>query len=637
MPRRSATPTPGSKPQLLAVSIIVVLAGFMAASAFQLPGYPYKYIRCIGYLREGTLYGGQPECEQGPAVFAVGLALSSLGEGMIQPASNVLLIALNAACLYMILLLVRPKGRGVTAAVALIYLFAALQPGLVDPATMLAAAALLASMLLFLGPAGGLSLAASSLFGALALMAKMTALSVMAGMFAAFLLSEAVEPVKARRGVRVNVSRLRQALVRIGWYLSVPAAAVLALRALYPNSLVYSFLTHQYNQQLGYLGALAGIISTSPLESVNVLQFYLLLAGACAYYLRSGDMFAAVYAVALFATFVTFYRNAGSPLDIITFYHAMFPLLMMVVVAGRYLAGVGDGKKRLRLCVLFAAAALVFGDLHAFGGPDFSTWVTYQLSGYDAIAQDVSYLRGRIDGVYSVLPANRGRVLVDQEMLDILSSQTTRLDMGLVDNRNNPESVYRYLDTWSVPGLVAYGAVQPDPHFEINGGELDLARSIDAGAYEMMLISPAAWDSMIMYAFRNASQEAMDRYCVVYLPVFEKEKNVRHWSTLLFSNQTQCAQLLMDGDRYLTSQFDDVCAKDEWAANYIMATIFTKNGRLCSSADPNDCWTPTIYSKQCASGADVLDRYDAAARSSSTKKWAAAIAVAAFYIISRKP
>ena len=72
-------------------SLLIVAVLFVLANPPITDSYPYRDIRCIDYLAQNTLYGGQPECVQPPAIYAWGL----VSKALLQPLTYFLVLVLN--------------------------------------------------------------------------------------------------------------------------------------------------------------------------------------------------------------------------------------------------------------------------------------------------------------------------------------------------------------------------------------------------------------------------------------------------------------------------------------------------------------------------------------------------------------
>jgi hypothetical protein len=257
--------------------------------------------------------------------------------------------------------------------------------------------------------------------------------------------------------------------------------------------------------------------------------------------------------------------------------------------------------------------AFFLGGFHLRDSPTIAVYAAEHTSEYAAqttmrerLQPQIDRLSQTVNGYYALIPANKGKALVNFEIYDALTSQVTNINMSLVENSNSPNDVYRqYPDDYG-RGLIRLNVTEA-MFFETNQYEAALARRIEAGEYEMIMVGPEMELAQISYALRNASDEATSRYCAIYLPFFSSLKNIRHYSSILLSNRTQCKQLMVDAADYSSRIFGEVCGIDEWTANHIINEGLSNNKILSEGQSKSK---PFDLGIRCESGADILDPYN---------------------------
>jgi len=587
------------------VLIMVVAASFTLLSAFQEPGFEYRGLRCIGYFLNGSLYGGQPECEQPPMSYIVGAVLSAIPFFGIQSLSNILLIILNALCLHIILSLVKAQRLEVKAAVILLYVLTILPLSTGSLSTILAACFIMLAVYVYLTFQGARALMAASCLCCLALLSKVTVLSVFPGLLLAFALTYVSFSVDKPGGNRVFY--VKTPLFKDMFFLLLPLMVILYMVwMVYPNLIYYALLSHTYTVGMGYSEALYKLAATNPIGDGNLFVFYFLMLMAVAYYYFYRDSLAIIYVGSSIMTFISLYRigNAAAP-DMFGSYYVIFPLLFLVTIAGRYLNQISNQRTLMRMSLLFALAVIFLGQYHIYGMPTLKAIVNAHVGDYQNMSSEVSILREKVDGVYSVLPKNTGRVLVDQTMYDVIRERSPSINMTLVDNRNNPPEEYRYYDVAYTLGLMYYN-ISKKHYFGTNALEENLARQIDTRVYDMIFVGPQSQDSQIMYALRNTSNTSQ-LYCQIFLPLFGTDKNGRHWTTLIFKDMENCEILIVNAQRYYNTVFDDVCGIDESMASLMLA-IFDLNRQR----EGDNGLGPSLLNRTCSSKVDLVDRFNRA-------------------------
>src|SRR5437763_968752 len=103
--------------------LFIVSLLFYVMTFFQTPGYSFRDLRCINYLVDGTLYGGQPECVQPPMMYFLGAFFGLISPAHLQFLSNLTILAANVLCAYIILSLVKSENLQVNASLVIAYCF----------------------------------------------------------------------------------------------------------------------------------------------------------------------------------------------------------------------------------------------------------------------------------------------------------------------------------------------------------------------------------------------------------------------------------------------------------------------------------------------------------------------------------
>ncbi|MBD3388098.1 MAG: hypothetical protein GF416_03540 [Candidatus Altiarchaeales archaeon] len=628
---------------LFLVSFIAVLAFYIGLTSMQVPAYQYRWFNCLDYLKEGTLYGGQPECVQPPMVYFTGSLISVFGDEYLHMLSNFTLILLNTFCLYLTLRMTKGRRYWVAGTVILVYCLLILplsveyksSPGKAYLDTVLSACFMMAGVYVFLNRKSTNHVALASLMFALALMSKLTVLSVVVGCFTVLLLSHAQGMLKlSRDDLYLDSSKLPPLLNDAAAFLTPMLASFILLKLIFPNIIVYTVLCHTFAEQIGYVDTVKAIVTTNPLSDNSLLVFYALLAGVAAYYRRSRDGVALMYLVASPLTFVSVYKLRSQMPDVFSSYYAVLPIFLLPLILGNHASSLKGNRKKMA-CAVLVAAALFFGNMHFYGQPNVREIASMKSAGYSLKGifydlEDVEEIRETVDTVYMLLPSNSKKVLIDGRMYDTLRAYETDLVMPLVDWRSAPQD--RVIDSVFAPGLIHYGVLSKEYNFtdsmaeenismekydyqlslyiyEMNQREEELIEDIESGEYEMIIIGPAAWSTHIWYLLSTQiSPKTIQGYCRVYLPVFNEEKHLRHWSTILMQDQSKCNLLGNRAKSYMEAVFDSVCQKDEWAANYLLRRVFAMN--TVTNCDEGGCkMYRVLLDKECKSGANVLGRY----------------------------
>jgi hypothetical protein len=604
--------------RVLLLSIVAIVVSLLALNSSQSPPpYQYRWTRCIQYLAGGTLYHGQPECEQPPMIFAVGLLFQAFGDGGLQTLSTLLFVVLNASSVCLLLELVGIKNRLLEVAVVLAYCVIVIPPLTYCLATALAVFFVLLALYALERRRDDVSIIWASVLSALALFSKMTSISAIIGillMYAVCSLPIRIGNNKSKFGLNYD-KRAAKTLIRDMSYLVLPLALLVALSLiLFPNIVYYTILSHQYLDKLGYLEAVKTILSTNPLQDFNLLLLYCLLSVSGLYYIRFKDPFAIVFAISYVTSFISRFKRFGSSGDgLFTSYYLIFSAVFFILLAGRFISKIRAGWQIGLAAFLLVSSGLFFGDFHIGERPTLSQLLlTYtpqyrlQKAEADRLQAEVTSLGEIFNGYFKLLAKNQGHVLTSPDVYNAIRPYATNMDLKLVDVRQNTPTENRYYDEAYGIGLMYYNL--SNHTFEANRKELELARDIEGGKYDLIIMGADA-GSEVVYAVMQVDENVLGRYCSFYLPVFTTKRQEKYkWFTPFFSDWGKCKKLKDDAVDYSIAVFQKVCEYDEWSANTLIwdqmysATAASRAKKLQGSGSP--------FLSACQSGADLTDRYN---------------------------
>ena len=86
--------------KLFTACILVCYFMVYYLSGFFIQGYQVRWMECLDYVADGTLYSVRPVCIQSAFIYYVGYAFSYAGHEHIQSLAYATFILLNAICMY---------------------------------------------------------------------------------------------------------------------------------------------------------------------------------------------------------------------------------------------------------------------------------------------------------------------------------------------------------------------------------------------------------------------------------------------------------------------------------------------------------------------------------------------------------
>jgi hypothetical protein len=479
-----------------------------------------RYMRCHQYLLEGTLYGGQLECEQPPLVYVIGALTPQPREFLFQ----VLLALINTITFIALTRIYEKKTNLYVKA----FLFAIFIPALSvqDMPTSL--------MMLF----GTLALKAytdkkstthMALLLFLGIISKATGLISLAS----FLVLLALDG-RIRDGIKLA---------------SYVMAGILALIIIWPNMPYYTVIAHQ-------------TLKLKPLEYVlmlfsNALSFsglvnaLIILSLAFSRLPRNVRVFSIIVYAITFYVPTSYFRQLSNPFH---WDYFQFAIVLLILALSSY---------PRKYFTLIAVAAVSIA-LITHNPPAAQT----QLSPAEKRDEIL------INGVLGVLPSKT--VLTHQTMADILYAHAPQLDFTLVYSKDYPPDLYRFVDEGYAVGLILHNISNRTLHEPIKE-DIELAQEILDGNYDLVIIGVERFSTMPGYAVYYGGIIDDAEYCKLALPIYDNYRQRRYYSVLVISkDEEMCREIASNAAGYT----HNICPLlSDWG-RFIVRMVYSNNYNL---------------------------------------------------------
>jgi len=592
------------------IAFIFVVSGllfFYIGASSDKPVFQYRWYRCIDRLADGSIYNGQPECEQPPLVFFVGWVLSHFGRSNIEFLSKLPLILLNWVILSVIFELIPIKTPPLAVPIGLIYCFSILPLTTECLASTFSLAFALLALLLLRTSRNLKSVFAASILLALSVLSKMIAVGLILGLVLAIILTN-LNFSLGFKGVVSSLSTRRDYLFKVVVLLIPTSFTLLLLYNIYPNFFIYTVLSHAaYFNQFITFDSLRTQLVENVLSDFRSFTLYVVLLSVLLYFLKFKDNLAVVFMVSYLASFIALIGRGDT--NLFATYYQIIPLSLLIVIIGKYINSFPPGAALMVISYSLVVFVLFVGNFNLYEGKYLRDYSLHLLPEYRVISQSqerlsrlLAPIRDKFMGFYSLIPRNSGEVVANAEMYSIIRGGHTNLDTSRVRLFTNPPDENRYFPSDYGAGLRMYNL---SAQFDISPSEVALAREIDGGGYEMVFVGPENIDSSLSYALRNTTVQTQNQYCTVFIPAFAVEKNIRHGSTLSFRDSIKCNVFLTEAIDYDYAIFDDVCEVDEWAANYLLRDFFSVNTVKTDAGA-----SPLRINKNCFSGVNTVNDFN---------------------------
>ncbi|MBD3388203.1 MAG: hypothetical protein GF416_03910 [Candidatus Altiarchaeales archaeon] len=559
----------GGRRQILALGLLVSMA--LSLTWYFMPRIISDYTVggggywvCVDYIGEGTLYGGQPYCAQGPVIYYIGYAVSNLlGSGHLLYFLSLMTVAANVVIYVLVRDMLSRRGVSHDFLYTLLYLLMVYRFMSFVTSTLATCFYICGVYLLYHGRRRFRGLPSGFLFS-LAVFTKMTTLLPVLIAIALFMALEGFEFVR-RPGLESKLVFRGGpgAFLEPGISLSTVVFSYLMLSGVYPNMFDYVVSGHQMLVSSDLMWGLGKLISLRMIDVVAGVTVVLLLS----YCLLKGffGRDTIVYVMTQFSLvaygllFILHYGGLriGS--------HYMLPAYPFLVASYMVV-----WKRSRRIFSLLFLVTLVYPSIYSVelpGSPiavssspfvTLTRWDTYM--GCKELREDVEY-------AFRFVPPQDGLVLTETADPELLPFERydVSVDPGQVviipsGSRGFPS----YEDPLWTPNLrerlnltVDYARAYEEP---LTPEEKVIKNDILSGKYSMIVVGPPTWTSVARITFQ-IPEYLSENFCVVFAPDFYYIGEGRHHTSLLFRDSRDCALMLSNMTEYYNIRHDYFCSK----------------------------------------------------------------------------
>ena len=542
----------GEAKRAVTYAIYVALAYFVIAwfpAEFNLGGGAWRV--CLDFIGEGTLYGGQPFCNQGPVIYYLLYPLFMVFGGFSEWLPQAILAIGAHACIYLTLAaMLKRDGIYEPRVFSMLYVMLVYR-FIIHLTSSVATAFLLAGVYLLPGSRDARKGIACGLLLSLAVFTKYTTilpavLAIVYYLFTSQMLG--LKSIGGKRSILVDIDgkRMWTALLILGVIFTVWAG----LNARYENFSEYTLKGHAEQLSAPFDSAIRELFEK---RSLNTVAGAIVLAGIA-------------YAVAL----GRFNRKT-----------MIYPFTQLTIVAysllfvfnKHYLGDTRIGGNYMLVAYPFLAAtltALYFKDARLF------TIVLIACAVYPSIYNDglvelthSGFEAAKADAIKELqwglhfIPPQTGMVLTEGPggYEKIFSDYRTQIDPARVVVVNGEDgTIANYADADWTPTLSKEVDLS-GTHTKLTGDTVIIDRLTDeirSGRYSMIMYGPPAW--AILYNTVSKNKEMVDmNFCTVYVPNFMYDGKYRSHTSIYFANKNDCENFKVHIENYYSGNFTRFC------------------------------------------------------------------------------
>jgi hypothetical protein len=557
---------------LLAILVAVIFFYTYSIEKQQTP-YAERYIPCIELFQKDLLYQGQPLCGQGPMVFIIGWVVNLFTTTHLQEVMLLLSIILALAITYLVISLADVKNTllkiAVGAAVFLVFYDVAL----------LKTEMLLASFFVMLSfyldkKLGDKDLARKyGIIGfvqALSLLSKMTVAIIYVAYYAYPFLLNIMTTKKEN-----TQSLIKKTAIAAG----VIVLVLLFVFVKYHNVFDYSLFIHEDMKNRGIersweetASRIGSGLFTLDNGSTFLIASYIL---ALLYFFMKKDSFAFIYLFLVPAMFLINKQTSGVTLLLNSNYLIFFYLIFLV-----FFLRMLQGSEQKNLLLIGLLLFLLFSPKANLNTLEFKN----QLAG--------QFDKELITDFFMTLPAIE-KTAVDTDLYPLLSDEykskissdhifdahQNQWEGGLIATDDNQLLGLKRRDILDESIYNPYANKELQRYKEQN----EKIENILAAKPNVILLNPFLHESNM---FRILTEKGLlNEYCGLRLP-YLPTNDARGGMIALYKDKDRCLEALKQADAYFRINFDRICQKDEWVADFVVANTLKQNydfNMQCSS------------------------------------------------------
>jgi len=530
---------------------------------------------CLDYLSEGTLYGGQPYCNQAPLIFYYGLLVRTVfGESLFKLVTSAVKLALFAVIFLLTDRLAKRVNAKSSFLTPFLFLLIFYPEGARKSEMLFSTAFFLAGFEFQHHRKRGHHLLAAGALYAISLLFKYSAIYPLA-------LSLAIQVYMTSKS---GLKRMAADAAKLTAPTAILAAAFYIL---HPLVYVYSVLGQVANAPISWLAAFRIVFLSLNVHSLVMVALTLVYLRML---LKAG--------LNLDGRLYLLYPMMCIPLIAISmtrawnFYHG--PMYYALQVYPLLIASTHVLLKRDKvLFVLFLSLVFIYPTFDEAG------IVGTVRSGY--FSREISEFSNEIMSGLSVLPPSRRGLLMESSADDIdyikkhganefLSRYGWRVNGE--DNRfiySGGEEFVGAEDPYWARRLRELTNVSMGRHRMQNGltpAEEEIRQDIIDGRYDVILYTAHSW--IVMNRVTSETPNAtLGRYCKLYVPDFTHWGTGRPYSEIIYANKSVCPTGARELAAHYYKIFDEVCLRSQKAAEIIIDVNLLNGFRLAKQCNSN--------------------------------------------------
>lgn len=536
-------------------------------------GYYTRWMPCLDFIKEGTIYTGQPFCESGgPPLFFIPYFIREIvGSNLFQPAMIVVGILIHAVILYLLLKIIKKEVKNAGWFLpSFMYILIVYLPTTKRFETMLTLLFLISGFYVLLYKKTKYKHMITGVLFGLSILSKPSALVPVGFIILANLFKEKVIEWKNKK-IRINIKK--EHIINTLW-LGIPTLLFIAyFRLKYKFFFIYYILNlTKQEHATSYFYAIKSIIFLN-INTMSPIAVAVLVSIAVATY--------------GFVRYRKLHAFLGGPVQLILFtmivksfsiniinerYWALLSPFFIITFVELYQKAKENKEAFLRTILCTALIIILI----------YPSLYTNPLNKGDPLTEYTTFGKQKLEFIrelhypYQIIPPQE-KILFEhsydgaKEFFELYDVSVPLSDTELITRKKSTGTP----DMYSLPRyveLLGDNLIYNPNEDELSIGEEEFITKINAGEYTFIHAGPPEWVS----TNRLLSQSKINElgYCAVVVPSnVWLTKPGMHQAQFIFKDVEHCKIVLTKMIQYYEQNIDSICKKDQFSAEMIIGAI----------------------------------------------------------------
>ncbi|HLG25001.1 MAG TPA: hypothetical protein VI564_08785 [Candidatus Nanoarchaeia archaeon] len=560
-------------PKLRKILLIALTLGVLFFQIGQIDwnsAYRSDWDVCLDYVKQGTLFSGQPHCASGIVLFYTAFIFKSIFGSFYQTALRVFVLAVLAIVIYLIYRIAKiESGKDdfwFILLVSLLLLFP--QSNTTNLEKIWSMQYLLIGFYFLYYSRLKFSWAFSGIFFAAAIFSSMQSVIILA--ILAFYYPFHSEAIKIVLGEKAKMSISPKKFYPLLKAIALILLVFVIIWIRYPKILDYSLLAHSTDPLYGFFEAAVHLLPSKYLDSRLFVLYIAILFSAYEFF-KGKKVFALAGGLGLLTIFYVIHKGPGG-MGFGKYTFPAIPFFIITLALAKSRLKKHGYKNAFFYAILFFV--LVFPSIEEH---KVSTLL------YDDLAITLKDFQKEVGYGIHFIPKQDKNILLDSA--NLLLDYDYQADPSKItvagDTIEQPT-----IDEWSGPRLQKLGITDLSkwkPSAEVAAAtaqkqeeEINKIRSeIEEGKYSLILYGPRGSSTMIAQAMMRLNSSVTAKYCTIVFPNLEHTPQTgMHIAYALMSKSQDCQQTAQKMFGYYNNAFEHICKKSRFAANNVVAFVF---------------------------------------------------------------